>query len=62
MVPVSHSQMFYEALKAHRVAAELLEFPEGNHGYNGYKGKEWDAWQKRCLEWLGERGMLKAMP
>ena len=60
VVPVAHSQMFYEALKAQHVAAELQEFPEGNHGYNGYQGKEWDAWQKRCIEWLGERELLKA--
>lgn len=60
VVPVEHSRMFLEALKAHHVPAELQEFPEGNHGYNGYKGKEWDAWQKRSLEWLDERGMLKA--
>ena len=60
VVPVEHSRMFYEALQAHHVPAELLEFPEGNHGYNGYKGKEWDAWQKRCLEWLEERGLVKA--
>ncbi len=60
VVPVAHSQMFYEALKAKGVPAELQEFPKGNHGYNGYKGEEWDAWQKRSLEWLGERGLLKA--
>ena len=60
VVPVAHSQMFYEALKTQHVAAELLEFPQGNHGYSGYKGKEWDAWQKRCVEWLGERGFLKS--
>jgi acetyl esterase/lipase len=59
VVPVAHSQMFYEALKAHGVPTELQEFPKGNHGYNGYKGEEWDAWQKRSLEWLGERGLLK---
>ena len=59
VVPVAHSQMFYEALKAKGVPAELQEFPKGNHGYNGYKGEEWDAWQKRALEWLGERGLLK---
>jgi acetyl esterase/lipase len=62
VVPVAHSRMFLESLKAHRVPAELLEFPEGNHGYNGYQGKEWDAWQKRCLEWLNERGLLKPSP
>ena len=60
VVPVAHSQMFYEALKKQGVAAELQEFAKGNHGYNGYKGEEWDAWQKRSLEWLGERGLLKA--
>ena len=60
VVPVAHSQMFHEALKKHGVAAELQEFPKGNHGFNGYKGEEWDAWQKRSLEWLGERGLLKA--
>ncbi len=62
VVPVAHSQMFYAALKAHGVPAELQEFPKGNHGYNGYKGEEWDAWQKRSLEWLGERGLLKLVP
>ena len=60
VVPVAHSQMFYDALKAKGVPAEFQEFPKGNHGYNGYKGEEWDAWQKRSLEWLGERGLLKA--
>ncbi len=59
VVPVGHSRMFYAALKAQGIPAELQEFPEGNHGYNGYQGKEWDAWQKRSLEWLGERGWLK---
>jgi len=59
VVPVAHSQIFSEALKAHGVPAELQEFPKGTHGYNGYKGEEWDAWQKRSLEWLSERGLLK---
>jgi acetyl esterase/lipase len=54
VVSAENSRMFYEALKAHQVPAELLEFPQGNHGYNGYKGREWDAWQKRCVEWLAE--------
>ena len=60
VVPVAHSRMFYEALKAHGIPAEFQEFPKGDHGYNGYKGEEWDAWQKRSLEWLGERGLLKS--
>lgn len=60
VVPVAHSRMFYEALRAQGVPAEFQEFPHGTHGYNGYKGEEWDAWQKRCLEWLGERRVLKS--
>jgi acetyl esterase/lipase len=62
VVPVAHSQLFLAALKAHGVPAELQEFPQGNHGYNGYQGPEWDAWQKRSLEWLAERGLLSAKP
>lgn len=62
VVPVEHSRMFYQALREKGVPAELQEFPEGNHGYNGYKGREWDAWQKRSLEWLAERGFLQAKP
>ncbi len=58
VVSVEESRMFYEALKAHGVSAELQEFPQGNHGFNGYKGPEWDAWQKRSLEWLAGRKLL----
>lgn len=43
--------------KAHNLKSELLEFPKGTHGYNGYKGSEWDAWQKRSIEWLQEIGI-----
>lgn len=47
-----NSQMFYDALKAHHVAAEYLRLPYGNHGLNGYKGPMWDAWQEGSLAWL----------
>ena len=60
VVPVAHSQMFYAALKAKGIPAELQEFPQGTHGYNGYQGVEWDAWQKRSLEWLAEQSLLKS--
>ena len=62
VVPVENSRMFYRALQEHHVPSELLEFPEGNHGYNGYKGKEWDGWQARCLKWLEEQKILPAKP
>jgi acetyl esterase/lipase len=50
-----HSRMMYEALKAHKVAAEYLELPSGGHGLNGYKGPMWDAWQTKLLQWLREQ-------
>lgn len=59
VVSVENSRMFFAALQAQQVPAELLEFPQGNHGYSGYRGKEWDGWQKRCAEWLAERYKLK---
>jgi len=46
-------------MMAHGVPAGSQEFPEGNHGYNGSTGEEWDAWQKRSLEWLVERGLSR---
>jgi acetyl esterase/lipase len=51
-VAPEHSQMLYEALKAHHVEASYLKLPSGGHGLNGYKGPMWDAWQTKSLEWL----------
>jgi len=59
VVPVENSRMFYEAMKVHNLKSELQEFPKGTHGYNGYKGPEWDAWQKRSVEWLAELGVSR---
>ena len=58
-VPPQHSQAFYEALKAQKIPAQLLELPSGGHGLNGYKGPMWDAWQEKSLAWLVE---LKFIP
>jgi acetyl esterase/lipase len=57
-VSPDHSRMFYETLKAHKVAAEYLELPSGGHGLNRYQGPMWDAWQKRSLEWLAAQKMI----
>ena len=51
-VPPDNSQMFYDALRAHKVAGEYLALPTGGHGLNGYKGPAWDAWQTKSLAWL----------
>ena len=57
-VPSEHSQMFRDALHAHRVAAEYLELPSGGHGLNRYQGPMWDAWQARALQWLAAQKMI----
>jgi len=58
VVPPDHSRAFCAALKAHGVAAELLELPSGGHGLNHYSGPMWDAWQRRALEWLAEQKFI----
>lgn len=60
LVSVVNSQLFYAALKAHRVPCEFLELPTGEHGLGCGHGKEWEAWQTACVKWLQTRGLLTA--
>ena len=57
-VPPENSKMFYEALVAKGVPGKFLELPSGGHGLNGYRGPQWDAWQRESLAWLAEQGLL----
>jgi len=59
VVVPANSQMFYDALRAHKVPSQYLVLPTGGHGLNGYQGPSWDAWQTQSLDWL--RG-LKLLP
>ena len=58
VVPVEHSRMFHDALRAKGVPTKFLELPSGGHGLNGYKGPMWDAWQTQSIEWLKSGGFL----
>ena len=58
VVPAGNSRIFYEALRAQKVASRYLELPSGDHGLNGYKGPMWDAWQRESLLWLAEQKMI----
>lgn len=58
-VPVENSRMFADACKAKNVPVELFELPTGAHGLGCGKGKEWEAWQAKCLEWFVTRGIVK---
>lgn len=58
-VPPENSQMFYDALQAHKIPSVYLELPSGGHGLSGYKGPMWDSWQEKSIAWLGELKMLQ---
>ncbi len=60
VVVPDNSQMMYDALRAHGVAAEYLMLSRGGHGLNGYKGPMWDAWQSKSLAWLAKQTILPA--
>ena len=58
VVVPDNSQMFYDAMLAHKVPCKYLELASGGHGLNGYKGPMWDAWQQQSLAWLTEQNFL----
>jgi len=57
-VPPENSRGLRDALKAHGVAVEYLELPEGGHGLFGCKGPMWEAWKGQSLEWMAARGII----
>ncbi len=59
VVSADNSKLFHEALQAHKVPAEYLELPSGNHGLNGYKGPMWEAWQSGVIKWLPTLAIAK---
>jgi len=54
-VPVKNSLLFYDALVAHRVPAELHLYPLGGHGFSFALGKgRLRDWTQLCARWLAE--------
>lgn len=54
-VPVQNSLLFYEALVAHKVPAELHVYPHGGHGFSLALGKgRLSDWPQLCARWLAE--------
>ncbi|MGW9687034.1 alpha/beta hydrolase [Flagellimonas sp. 2504JD1-5] len=52
-VPVENSLLFYRALKAHKVYAEMHIYPEGGHGYGLAIGEGYlQTWTDRLKDWL----------
>ena len=59
-VPPENSRQFVAAMKAQRVAVELLELPSGGHGLNGCKGPLWEQWKAAALKWLAGQKLVGA--
>lgn len=52
-VPVENSLLFYQALKAKEVPAEMHVYPYGGHGFGLATGRGYlESWPDRCLDWL----------
>ena len=59
MVPVENSIVFYEALRAARVPAELHVFPKGPHGVGlAPRDAVLSQWPRLCATWLQAMGFL----
>jgi acetyl esterase/lipase len=55
-VPVQNSLLFYSALLAHHVPAELHVYPQGGHGFSLALDKgHLQDWTHVCARWLAER-------
>jgi len=52
-VPVENSLVYYQALRAHEIPAEMHIYPYGGHGYSLAIGKGHLAtWPDRVIEWI----------
>jgi acetyl esterase/lipase len=58
-VPPENSLVFYQALLAHKIPAELHIYEKGRHGLGLAKDTPGtSAWSDACLAWLKNRGLL----
>jgi acetyl esterase/lipase len=58
-VPPENSTLFYEALRAAKVPAEMHIYEKGRHGLGlGQTGTAFASWPRRCADWLAARKIL----
>jgi acetyl esterase/lipase len=59
IVSVKNSELFYAALRAHKIPAEFLELPVGRHGFGlATSQPSIGIWTTRCLVWMKSQGLL----
>jgi len=59
-VPVKNSLLFYEALVAHKISAELHVYEVGGHGFGMLRGdRPADKWPEQLEPWLKKHGVIK---
>ncbi len=59
-VPAENSLLFYQALRKHKVPAEMHLYENGGHGFGMYRGNRMvDRWPDLLEGWLKRRGLLK---
>ncbi|MBS1750313.1 MAG: alpha/beta hydrolase [Bacteroidetes bacterium] len=57
VVDVDNSISFYEALRHHRVPAEIHIYPKGDHGFVLHIPK--DEWMSLCMKWMKSGGIIQ---
>ena len=57
-VQVANSILFYQALVAHHVKAEIHTFQNGGHGFGLINKTSQDSWLDRCKFWMISNGWL----
>jgi len=58
VVPVQNSLLFYEALLAAKVKAEMHLFEEGGHGFGMNNSKNTGKWMDWAKAWMVENKFL----
>jgi acetyl esterase/lipase len=59
-VPVENSLMYYQALVANDISAEMHLFPKGGHGFGLGLGKgTTENWTNLCIDWLRSLDKVK---
>jgi acetyl esterase/lipase len=58
-VPVKNSLVFYEALVANKVPAEMHLYPKGGHGFGMVNPSTPELWMDRVKNWMNSMGWLK---